>query len=222
MEEARREAVAALDDPEQAAALTALVNTGWEQRFGLVGDRMSRRLRCASRSIACESSPASIKGRAAEVARRGTGCGRRPIGCARRCSTSSAPSIAGARVLDGYAGTGAIGIEALSRGAAHVTFVEQDPRAVQTDRGEPAPLRGARDALCYHPRRICGRGHAAWRAGIRFDHSRSAVRAMTAAADALDGRARRSPAPATRLVVEHATRHAAPAAHGRLAAARGR
>src|SRR6188768_797025 len=40
------------------------------------------------------------------------------------------PSIAGARVLDGYAGTGAIGIEALSRGAAHVTFVEKDARAV--------------------------------------------------------------------------------------------
>jgi ATP-dependent DNA helicase RecG len=37
MEEARREAVAALDDAEQAAALTALVNTSWEQRFGLVG-----------------------------------------------------------------------------------------------------------------------------------------------------------------------------------------
>jgi len=37
MEEARREAVAALDDPDQAASLTALVDTGWEQRFGLVG-----------------------------------------------------------------------------------------------------------------------------------------------------------------------------------------
>jgi ATP-dependent DNA helicase RecG len=37
MEEARREAVAALDDPDQAASLTALVNSGWEQRFGLVG-----------------------------------------------------------------------------------------------------------------------------------------------------------------------------------------
>jgi 16S rRNA (guanine966-N2)-methyltransferase len=41
-----------------------------------------------------------------------------------------AARIAGARVLDGFAGTGAIGIEALSRGAAHVTFVEQDARAV--------------------------------------------------------------------------------------------
>lgn len=39
------------------------------------------------------------------------------------------PRIAGARVLDGYAGTGAVGIEALSRGAAAVTFVESDRRA---------------------------------------------------------------------------------------------
>ena len=39
------------------------------------------------------------------------------------------PRVIGARVLDGYAGTGAIGIEAISRGAAHVTFVESDRRA---------------------------------------------------------------------------------------------
>lgn len=41
-----------------------------------------------------------------------------------------ATKIDGARVLDGYAGTGALGIEAISRGAAHVTFVDQDRRAV--------------------------------------------------------------------------------------------
>jgi 16S rRNA (guanine(966)-N(2))-methyltransferase RsmD len=40
-----------------------------------------------------------------------------------------APVIEGGRFLDAFAGTGAVGIEALSRGAAHVTFVEQDPRA---------------------------------------------------------------------------------------------
>ncbi len=40
-------------------------------------------------------------------------------------------SVRGARVLDGYAGTGAIGIEALSRGAAHVTFVDTEARAVR-------------------------------------------------------------------------------------------
>src|SRR5262245_65501725 len=41
-----------------------------------------------------------------------------------------APRIEGARVLDGFAGTGAVGIEAISRGAAHVTLIEKDGRAV--------------------------------------------------------------------------------------------
>ena len=41
-----------------------------------------------------------------------------------------APQLEQARVLDVCAGTGAVGIEALSRGAARVTFVEQDRRAV--------------------------------------------------------------------------------------------
>lgn len=36
------------------------------------------------------------------------------------------PRIQGARVLDGYAGTGSVGIEALSRGALACTFVEKD------------------------------------------------------------------------------------------------
>ncbi len=38
--------------------------------------------------------------------------------------------VAGADVLDGYAGTGALGLEALSRGATRVTFVDADRRAV--------------------------------------------------------------------------------------------
>jgi len=37
LEIARREAAAALDDPQQTAALTAMVSASWEQRFGLVG-----------------------------------------------------------------------------------------------------------------------------------------------------------------------------------------
>jgi 16S rRNA (guanine966-N2)-methyltransferase len=40
------------------------------------------------------------------------------------------PRIDGMRVLDGYAGTGALGIEALSRGASHVTFIDQNRRAM--------------------------------------------------------------------------------------------
>jgi 16S rRNA (guanine(966)-N(2))-methyltransferase RsmD len=38
--------------------------------------------------------------------------------------------VSGARVLDLYAGSGALGIEALSRGAAQAVFVDADPRAV--------------------------------------------------------------------------------------------
>jgi 16S rRNA (guanine966-N2)-methyltransferase len=36
------------------------------------------------------------------------------------------PFIKGARCLDAFAGSGALGIEALSRGALHVTFLDQD------------------------------------------------------------------------------------------------
>ena len=39
-------------------------------------------------------------------------------------------SVEQARVLDAFAGTGAVGLEALSRGAAQVTFVERDRRAL--------------------------------------------------------------------------------------------
>jgi 16S rRNA (guanine(966)-N(2))-methyltransferase RsmD len=40
-----------------------------------------------------------------------------------------APRIPGARVLDVFAGTGAVGLESLSRGATRVVFVEHDRRA---------------------------------------------------------------------------------------------
>ena len=43
-----------------------------------------------------------------------------------------APWVEGARVLDLYAGSGAMGLEALSRGAAGVVFVEADGDAVRT------------------------------------------------------------------------------------------
>jgi 16S rRNA (guanine966-N2)-methyltransferase len=39
--------------------------------------------------------------------------------------------VPGARCLDLFAGSGALGLEALSRGAAHVTFVERDPIAAR-------------------------------------------------------------------------------------------
>lgn len=50
-------------------------------------------------------------------------------------------TLAGARVLDLYAGSGAVGLEALSRGAADVLLVESDPRAARVIRGNIEALR---------------------------------------------------------------------------------
>jgi 16S rRNA (guanine(966)-N(2))-methyltransferase RsmD len=52
-----------------------------------------------------------------------------------------APRLAGARVLDVFAGSGALGLEALSRGAARAVFVEPDRRAA---------------ALVAHNAALCG------------------------------------------------------------------
>ena len=52
------------------------------------------------------------------------------------------PSIQGARVVDGYAGSGALGLEALSRGAAFVAFIESDTDAVLSIRDNLARLEG--------------------------------------------------------------------------------
>jgi 16S rRNA (guanine966-N2)-methyltransferase len=60
----------------------------------------------------------------------------------------------GARVLDLFAGSGALGLEALSRGAADAVFVDSDPRAVGAIRRnlDAVQVRAAvhrRDALAY-------------------------------------------------------------------------
>jgi 16S rRNA (guanine966-N2)-methyltransferase len=65
-----------------------------------------------------------------------------------------APVLPGTRVLDLCAGTGALGIEALSRGAAAVQFVERDARAAQALRGNLARLKveatvSVADALAF-------------------------------------------------------------------------
>ena len=49
-------------------------------------------------------------------------------------------AVAGAHVLDLYAGTGALGLEALSRGAASLTAVDKEPRALAAIRRNAAAL----------------------------------------------------------------------------------
>jgi 16S rRNA (guanine966-N2)-methyltransferase len=129
------------------------------------------------------------------------------------------PSVRGARVLDGFAGTGAIGIEALSRGASHVTFIENDSRAVTLIEANLASLGLGR----HGPREG---SHAIIRAGFT-DAARQwpdgdfdlivldPPYGATAAADALAA-AHALVTAGTRLVIEHATRYSAPAEHSGL------
>lgn len=57
-----------------------------------------------------------------------------------------AAELPDARVLDLFAGTGALGLEALSRGAAHATFLEGDRRALRCLRANITALEADADA----------------------------------------------------------------------------
>jgi len=124
-----------------------------------------------------------------------------------------APRIEGAVVLDGYAGTGAVGIEALSRGAAHVTFVERDPRAAALIETNLQHC-GVTDRYAIIRARFAGIERPP--AGDRFDvvfldppyGARELAAALEAAGPLVtDGSV---------LIVEHAKRDAAPETSGGL------
>lgn len=76
--------------------------------------------------------------------------------------------VACARVLDLFAGTGALGVEALSRGAAEATFVEQDRAALASLRANLADLRLSARARIL-PRDALAVLTALARAGERYD-----------------------------------------------------
>lgn len=63
--------------------------------------------------------------------------------------------VAGCDFLDLFAGTGAVGLEALSRGAASATFVEQSRRHVEVLDKNVTTLLGARDSRSNRPTIIC-------------------------------------------------------------------
>jgi 16S rRNA (guanine(966)-N(2))-methyltransferase RsmD len=64
-----------------------------------------------------------------------------------------APRMGGAAFLDLYAGSGAVGIEALSRGATRVVFVERAPAALKALRGNLERL-GVREGFQIHDRSV--------------------------------------------------------------------
>ena len=81
------------------------------------------------------------RGHTIQGPRRRSPPGRRATSCASRSSTSSAPMVEGRPVLDLFAGTGALGLEALSRGATAATFVESKGQNAALIRRNLAALR---------------------------------------------------------------------------------
>ena len=145
-----------------------------------------------------------------------TGAATRPTSGRLREALFSMLEAAGAdfdRVLDLYAGSGALGIEALSRGAAHCTFVESDPRAVTAILENLARSAFESEATLVRAR------VGSWRspAGATF----TLVLADPpyddpAAWDAIERTVQGNLAPAATLVVEHAARRGPPSLLGGL------
>jgi 16S rRNA (guanine966-N2)-methyltransferase len=127
--------------------------------------------------------------------------------------------VGGARVLDLFAGAGGLGIEALSRGAAHVTFVDSAKPALAAIRANLRELQIADARVTLHAGdAVAFAGRAAGASSpwnlVLVDPpyaSDLAVRAATALALAPGALA----AGAT-LVIEHDRRHAPPDALGSL------
>jgi 16S rRNA (guanine966-N2)-methyltransferase len=74
---------------------------------------------------------------------------------------SARDAIVGARAIDLYAGSGALGFEVLSRGAEHMVFVERDPRVARLirDNADELGVAARVDVLCEDATRA--KGHAA-------------------------------------------------------------
>jgi 16S rRNA (guanine966-N2)-methyltransferase len=135
------------------------------------------------------------------------------------------PGLPRARFLDLFAGSGAAGIEALSRGAAHATFVERDQRAIGTirtnlartglDRADRATLVRA-DALAWlrDPDRVGGAPYDV----VLIDPPYDEVETMTMALEGVSAVVTRN----ARVVAKHFWRTAPPPTVGLLASERER
>ena len=124
-------------------------------------------------------------------------------------------------VLDLYAGTGALGIEALSRGASHATFVEKGPPALRALRQNIAAL-NLGEATTVLPIAVERALRAPpWPAGafdlVFFDPPYAVLRGgrfTDALGDVLERGLVSSLRPGGRAVLEHASSHDAPTVSG--------
>jgi 16S rRNA (guanine966-N2)-methyltransferase len=135
------------------------------------------------------------------------------------------PDLEGCRFLDLFAGSGAAGIEALSRGAAHATFVEQDAGAARvvvanlarTHLGGPDRVRVVRDDAVAWLRDPVRRAEPPWDIAV-LDPPYAAPGLLAAALESLAPLV----APGGRVVAKHFWREAPPAVVGLLASERER
>jgi 16S rRNA (guanine(966)-N(2))-methyltransferase RsmD len=125
--------------------------------------------------------------------------------------------VAGAQVLDAFAGSGALGIEALSRGAARVVFIDRDARAIALVTANLARC-GISDGYAMIRDDFPG-GLQHRTADQRFDLILLDPPYDADVADALDAAAGRLTEDGM-LVLEHAKRRPAPDQAGRLACLR--
>ena len=123
-----------------------------------------------------------------------------------------APRIAGAHVLDAFAGTGAVGLESVSRGAALAVFIERDRRAALLIEGNVLAC-GAQNR-CVIIRDTVERALAGVVRGSPFDLIVLDPPYDCPTLDEIVSAAGRHLAPGGVIVLEHAKRRAAPAAVG--------
>ena len=152
--------------------------------------------------------------------------GRSATGSSRRSSRSSSPTCRARASSTCSPAAGAAGIEALSRGAAHATFVERDAGAGRGHRGQPRAHAPRRRAGTDRPRRrprLAARARRRGRRAVR--RRRRSTRRTPRPALLADGRSRAvGPllAPGGRVVAKHFWRDPPPAEVGLLASERER
>lgn len=131
-----------------------------------------------------------------------------------------ASGISGSVFLDLYAGSGAVGIEALSRGAREAIFVEQAEPALRAIRANLASL-GVREGYAVEPRSVAAALRKLARSGrtvdiVFLDPPYAAEEQYALALGLLGGDCRALLAPDALVIAEHDKRRALDERHGAL------